>query len=176
MERISLQMESGQGIVGIPSGFHDLDRMTSGFKDSDLIIVAGRPAMGKCIRSNSLLDNPFSGERLTIEEAVKRQLPQIHGFTSDGRIKPHDVHAWVDSGIKPCFKVTTRSGRSVEVTGHHPFLTARGWQPLHDIVAGDRIAVPRIVECFGTDQSLEPGQIRLLGYFIAEDSLTSQTP
>jgi replicative DNA helicase len=47
MERISLQMESGQGIVGIPSGFHDLDRMTGGFKDSDLIIVAGRPSMGK---------------------------------------------------------------------------------------------------------------------------------
>ncbi|HEY8862778.1 MAG TPA: replicative DNA helicase [Candidatus Dormibacteraeota bacterium] len=47
MERISLQMESGQGIVGIPTGFHDLDRMTGGFKDSDLIIVAGRPSMGK---------------------------------------------------------------------------------------------------------------------------------
>jgi len=47
MERISLQMESGQGIIGVPSGFHDLDRMTGGFKDSDLIIVAGRPAMGK---------------------------------------------------------------------------------------------------------------------------------
>jgi replicative DNA helicase len=40
-------MESGQGIVGIPTGFHDLDRMTGGFKDSDLIIVAGRPSMGK---------------------------------------------------------------------------------------------------------------------------------
>jgi replicative DNA helicase len=47
MERISVLMESGQGVVGIPSGFHDLDRMTGGFKDSDLIIVAGRPAMGK---------------------------------------------------------------------------------------------------------------------------------
>src|SRR5579859_3974197 len=47
MERISLQMESGQGVIGIPSGFHDLDRMTGGFKDSDLIIVAGRPSMGK---------------------------------------------------------------------------------------------------------------------------------
>src|SRR5205823_7911171 len=47
MQRISLQMESGQGVVGIPSGFHDLDRMTGGFKDSDLIVVAGRPAMGK---------------------------------------------------------------------------------------------------------------------------------
>src|SRR2546430_14100542 len=47
MERISLQMESGQGIVGMPSGFHDMDRMAGGFKDSDLIIVAGRPAMVK---------------------------------------------------------------------------------------------------------------------------------
>jgi len=45
MERISLQMESGQGVIGVPSGFHDLDRMTGGFKDSDLIIVAGRPSM-----------------------------------------------------------------------------------------------------------------------------------
>src|SRR5690348_5583402 len=47
MERISVLMESGQGVVGIPSGFHDLDRMTGGFKDSDLIVVAGRPSMGK---------------------------------------------------------------------------------------------------------------------------------
>ncbi len=47
MERITLLMESGQGVVGIPSGFHDLDRMTGGFKDSDLIVVAGRPSMGK---------------------------------------------------------------------------------------------------------------------------------
>ena len=47
MERISVLMESGQGVVGIPSGFHDLDRMTGGFKDSDLIIIAGRPSMGK---------------------------------------------------------------------------------------------------------------------------------
>jgi replicative DNA helicase len=153
MERISLQMESGQGIVGIPSGFHDLDRMTGGFKDSDLIIVAGRPAMGKCLAHDSLVDDPATGERMTIEEAVRRQIQQIHGFTSDGRIKPHEIHAWVDSGVKPCFKVNTRSGRSVEVTGHHPFLTVRGWQPLHDIVVGDKIAVPRRIDCFGSDST-----------------------
>src|SRR2546429_1211039 len=88
MERISLQMESGQGIVGIPSGFHDQDRMTSGFKDIDLIIIAGRPAMGKCTRSNTLIDDPATGERMTIEEAVYRHIPQIHGVTYDGRIKP----------------------------------------------------------------------------------------
>ncbi|HSS60276.1 MAG TPA: replicative DNA helicase [Candidatus Limnocylindrales bacterium] len=176
MERISVLMESGQGVVGIPSGFHDLDRMTGGFKDSDLIIVAGRPAMGKCLKSDSLIINFETGERLTIEEAVQRQLSKVHGFTSDGRIKPHDIAAWVDSGIKPCFKVSTRSGRSVEVTGHHPFLTVRGWQPLHDIIVGDRIAVPRVVNCFGNDRSMPFEMIRLMGYFIAEGALTGSTP
>jgi replicative DNA helicase len=35
------------GLSGLPSGFVDLDRMTSGFKGSDLIILAARPSMGK---------------------------------------------------------------------------------------------------------------------------------
>lgn len=34
-------------LLGVPSGFKDLDKMTSGFNKSDLIIVAGRPGMGK---------------------------------------------------------------------------------------------------------------------------------
>ena len=34
-------------ITGIPSGFKELDRMTAGFQPSDLIIIAGRPSMGK---------------------------------------------------------------------------------------------------------------------------------
>lgn len=35
------------GLSGIPSGFHDLDKITSGWQKSDLIILAARPAMGK---------------------------------------------------------------------------------------------------------------------------------
>jgi replicative DNA helicase len=62
------------------------------------------------------------------------------------------------------------------VTGHHPFLTVRGWQPLHDIVAGEPIAVPRVINCFGQDRSWALGKVRLLAYFIAEGSLTSNTP
>src|ERR1700674_4900683 len=176
MERISLQMESGQGIVGIPTGFHDLDRMTGGFKDSDLIIVAGRPAMGKCARANTVIDDPDTGARITLEECIRRRVPHVLGFTGDGRVAPQDISEWVDSGIKPCFKVTTRTGRSVEVTGHHPFLTVRGWQPLHDMVVGDRIAVPRSVPSFGDDSSWSLGQVRLAAYFIAEGSLTGKTP
>jgi replicative DNA helicase len=39
--------EKKEMITGIPSGFKDLDEMTAGFQPSDLIIVAGRPSMGK---------------------------------------------------------------------------------------------------------------------------------
>ncbi len=47
MERVDTQMASGTGVLGVPSGFHDVDRLTSGFKDGDLIILAARPSMGK---------------------------------------------------------------------------------------------------------------------------------
>jgi replicative DNA helicase len=39
--------EKKELITGIPSGFKDVDRLTAGFQNSDLIIVAGRPSMGK---------------------------------------------------------------------------------------------------------------------------------
>jgi len=39
--------EAGGGVVGIPSGFSGLDEMTTGFQNGDLVIVGGRPSMGK---------------------------------------------------------------------------------------------------------------------------------
>ncbi|HMK36571.1 MAG TPA: replicative DNA helicase [Desulfomonilaceae bacterium] len=36
-----------ENITGVPSGFRDLDQLTAGFQNSDLIIIAGRPSMGK---------------------------------------------------------------------------------------------------------------------------------
>lgn len=47
MDRIEAQMANGGGLVGLSTGFHDLDRLTGGLKDSNLTIVAGRPSMGK---------------------------------------------------------------------------------------------------------------------------------
>jgi replicative DNA helicase len=47
MERIETLQRSGKAITGVPSGFADLDEMTSGFQASELIIVAARPSMGK---------------------------------------------------------------------------------------------------------------------------------
>lgn len=47
MERIESLHKSGKAITGVPSGFADLDDLTSGFQNSELVIVAARPSMGK---------------------------------------------------------------------------------------------------------------------------------
>ncbi|HEX7057550.1 MAG TPA: replicative DNA helicase [Bacilli bacterium] len=46
-ERVEFLYNHKGGTTGIPSGFPDLDKMTSGFQKSDLIIVAARPSVGK---------------------------------------------------------------------------------------------------------------------------------
>ncbi|TNE55686.1 MAG: replicative DNA helicase [Bacteroidetes bacterium] len=47
IEEIEKAGKSGDGISGIPTGFRDLDRLTSGWQRSDMIVIAARPAMGK---------------------------------------------------------------------------------------------------------------------------------
>jgi replicative DNA helicase len=46
-EAIENLYERKENVTGVPSGFKDLDSLTAGFQPSDLIIVAGRPSMGK---------------------------------------------------------------------------------------------------------------------------------
>lgn len=163
-------------IVGVPSGFTELDRLTGGFQRSDLIVLASRPSVGKCLTARTLIDDPATGERLIIEECVQRRLSHVYGVSEEGVIRPTPVADWIDSGIQPCYRVQTRSGRSVEVTGHHPFLTVRGWIPLHDLAVGQCIAVPTSVPAFGTDESWPVELVRLLAYFIAEGGLMASSP
>jgi replicative DNA helicase len=56
-ERITALYEAGADVTGVPSGFRDLDRLTSGFQPGNLVIIAARPSMGKsalglCIAAN----------------------------------------------------------------------------------------------------------------------------
>ncbi|MFP3889193.1 replicative DNA helicase [uncultured Ralstonia sp.] len=51
-------------ITGVPTGFVDLDRMTSGMQGGDLIIVAGRPSMGKTAFSLNI------GEHVAVEQGL----------------------------------------------------------------------------------------------------------
>ena len=56
--------EGDSEVTGVPTGFVDLDRMTSGLQPGDLIIVAGRPSMGKTSLSMNI------GEHIAIEQGL----------------------------------------------------------------------------------------------------------
>jgi replicative DNA helicase len=57
LKRIEELFNSGGDITGLSTGFKDLDGMTSGLQPSDLVIVAGRPSMGKTSFAMNLVEN-----------------------------------------------------------------------------------------------------------------------
>ena len=145
-EQVDIAYHEKGMITGLDTGFEDLNYMTSGFQDGDLIIIAARPSMGKCVKWDNFIVDPATGERVTIKDAVERQQSTVLRIDSKGRVGTAPVSHWVDSGTKPCWRVTTRTGRFVEVTGHHPFFTVAGWTPLHDLKPHQHIAIPRRVD------------------------------
>jgi replicative DNA helicase len=65
-EQIEFLYNHRGGVTGIPSGFPDLDRMTSGFQRSDLIIVAARPSVGKTAFALNIAQNVGVRARETV--------------------------------------------------------------------------------------------------------------
>lgn len=57
LEELEAKKDIKDGLTGVPSGFTELDRITAGWQKSDLIIVAGRPGMGKTAFALSLVRN-----------------------------------------------------------------------------------------------------------------------
>ena len=58
--------ENAGGLTGIPTGYTDLDDKTSGWQNSDLVILAGRPAMGKTAFALSLAKNIAIDQRIPV--------------------------------------------------------------------------------------------------------------
>jgi replicative DNA helicase len=59
-QQIELARKQKVALTGVPSGLSDLDRLTSGFKDSNFIVIAGRPSMGKSALVNTIMYNTGS--------------------------------------------------------------------------------------------------------------------
>ena len=81
-------------VTGVPTGFVDLDRMTSGFQPGDLIIVAGRPSMGKTslalnIGENVALDTGMPVAVFSMEMGAAQLALRMIG--SVGRLDQHKL-------------------------------------------------------------------------------------
>ncbi len=102
-ERITALYESGAELTGAPSGFRELDRLTSGFQPGNLVVLAARPSMGKtafamCIAANLAVQNGIPVGLFTLEMSkaeVTQRLMAINGKIElqklrTGRLAPDD--------------------------------------------------------------------------------------
>lgn len=83
LERIESLNERGEDVIGVPTGFTDLDRLLGGLNKSDLLILAARPGMGKTSLQNAIALTAATryGKRVAIfnlemsgEQLVQRML------------------------------------------------------------------------------------------------------
>jgi replicative DNA helicase len=89
MENIERLQRGGESITGVPSGFKDLDELTAGFQQSDLVIVAARPSMGKTafvlnIAQNAALDKNIPVAFFSLEMSKESLVQRL--LTSEGRV------------------------------------------------------------------------------------------
>ena len=109
-DKIRILYNQGEDIVGVPTGLTDLDRLLGGFQKSDLIIVAGRPGMGKTGFMLTVLKNAalrskkrvamFSLE-MSNEQLVHRLISQQTGINTQklrtGKLTNEDLTFFVEA-------------------------------------------------------------------------------
>ena len=103
MDRIDELTRNPGSITGVASGFDDLDRMTAGFQPADLIVLAGRPSMGKTALALNIAQHAAIGAKVPVavfslemsrESLVQRMLCAESKVDSSrvrtGRLSPDD--------------------------------------------------------------------------------------
>ncbi len=111
MDRVVEMSENPNDITGVPTGYIDLDRMTSGLQAGDLIILAARPSMGKAQPLDAKV-RTRSGWAQMGDLAIGDALASVDG-------KASIVTGVFPQGEKQVFKVSFSDGRSAECCAEH---------------------------------------------------------
>jgi replicative DNA helicase len=102
MERLE-SVREGKEVIGVPSGFMDLDRVTGGFQAANLIVLAARPSMGKSALAVNIAENvAASGTPVAVfslemsrAEIVRRVLASRARVSGDALLRgPIPPHHW----------------------------------------------------------------------------------
>jgi replicative DNA helicase len=96
VERIDMlySRENKNDVIGVPTGFFDLDRMTSGMQAGELIIVAGRPSMGKTTIVMNMAEHVALSEKKAVAVfSMEMSGPQLamRMIGSVGKVDQHEL-------------------------------------------------------------------------------------
>lgn len=104
------EISGKEGLSGVPSGFHKLDELTSGWQPSDLIIVAARPGMGKTAFTLSMARNmavqsnmpvAFFSLEMSSVQLITRLISSETGLSSEKlRTGKLEKHEWEQLNVK----------------------------------------------------------------------------
>lgn len=116
VDEIEAAGHRGAGMVGVPTGFADLDRLTNGLHAGQMIVLAARPAIGKALALDTPLVTP-TGWTTMGEVAVGDELIAADG-TPTRVVRATDV--MVD---RPCYEVEFDDGSVIVADGQHEWAT-----------------------------------------------------
>jgi len=174
-DRLDELHKSAGSLRGVPTGFKELDNILAGMQDSNLLILAARPGMGKCVAGDTLVIDPQTGRRNTIKHIVEQKSGVVLGLNNNLKFEEVNPSNFVDDGIKPVWEITTGLGNKLKATCVHPLLTLSGWKRVEELQAGDRIATPRELPYFGQEVWSEE-RVKLLAYMLGDGSTANLTP
>lgn len=96
----------------------------------------------------------------------------IQSYNEDsGRIEQDRITDVIDSGLRACLRVTTRTRKSVTLTPEHRILTFDGWKAAGELTIADRIASPRNTRIAPSEWYMDE-EVRFTAYLLAEGGLT----
>jgi replicative DNA helicase len=100
-----------------------------------------------CLTADTRLTRADTGAEISLGELLANDVREIPVWALDERLKlvPRTLTHAFASGVKETFRVRLASGRTVDATASHPFLTCEGWRPLATLRAGSRIGSLRHV-------------------------------
>ena len=118
-----------------------------------------------CVTADTRLLRADTGAEMTIGDLLASGERDVRLWSVDERMRmvAREVTDVFPSGVKEVFRVRLASGREVEATANHPFLTVDGWCALGDLAVGDRVATPRRVPAPTEDGADARGAHRAAG-------------
>ena len=131
-----------------------------------------------CLTAATRILRADTGSEVTLGELLASGARNVPVWSLDERL--HLVSRVLTrafpSGVKEVFRVRLRSGREVQATANHPFLTYDGWLPLGELHPGTRVAVPRHVPAPLAPAELPEPEIILLAHLIGDGSFVRRQP
>ncbi len=131
-----------------------------------------------CLTAATRILRADTGCEVSLAELLASGERNIPVWSLDERLRlvPQTMTHAFPSGIKEVFRVRLASGREVEATANHPFLTLDGWRALGDIGPGSRVAVPRHVPAPLRTQEMPEPELIMLAHMLGDGSFVRNQP